>query len=960
MPLLFRACVLLALLLIVFVPVGLGQGSRKDDIVLNRLGQPVAGASVTVCTSGATGTPCSPLASIFSDVALSQPLSNPLTSDGQGNYHFYALPGRYMLQISGAGVTTITVPDVLLPADPTSPSYQSLTVTQNISALNLNLSGNLSVTGGVSSPSTLSAPQQGSTAPVQIGPHWYPPTSTTATCSVPAAPAVTTETFSSGTGNFSSATTYYVKVTLYNRNGQTTASPATAYTPASGSTNRMLVQLSDFSFRSGCYGYRVWVSSNGSSGTYYPAQAWTLPAASISSWSRNAAGLVTVTTSASHGLIPGEYITISGAATGSSGTSINNGGSNPAGWTLVAQQGSSLTTLFFFQPGKGADSAGSGGTGTVIAGLGSDSFGHMAPGDFIVATVPTSGSAPPTTNTAAIDPDQAALNATCNYATNACAGGQLVVPQGSITKTTPLIVSGQETVVGVNTGGAGGKSELNCAAMSDLNLGCIMVMGTANGVRISGLDIEASCNGIMVTGWGPGFGSSNSFFTNNQITTTSLAGQCAPIRYHSGTWYEHHWDGNLLNGDLADVIFEGISGGVTTFANARWNAANLSASGLSTNGFLSVSGVTDPDRAALRAGFPNGTGLTEFSNFYVEQGTGIQFECVNVACKLRNVQGADSTAISGTPAIFRYGCDANSAGSNWGVGSVIEDSYLAAASGVAAAIQALPAGSCMVLTVRGSLLGGNPNDIDFNNVGGEVNIEDSTTHAWEGATIHKVVNATTTTRLNVKGTFADGTSDSGWAMHLFNGGIRYVADNAYGSANDADLYFEPYNYTGSRYGEFWFHGNPATAANLYRNCQFNNGATCTWLQNDGATSLFNVNATNGANQINLCNPSSPANSKINLGCPLVDSTGATVKGALTGTTASLGGSALSAGSCTSGTVSVTGATTSMAVSVSPAADPGAGFSWMGFVSSSGTVTVRLCAIAAGTPTATTYNVRVIQ
>src|SRR5262249_23374677 len=66
------------------------KGSRKDDIVLNRLGQPVAGAAVTVCLAGATGSPCSPKAGIFSDVALTQPLSNPLTTDGQGNYHFYA------------------------------------------------------------------------------------------------------------------------------------------------------------------------------------------------------------------------------------------------------------------------------------------------------------------------------------------------------------------------------------------------------------------------------------------------------------------------------------------------------------------------------------------------------------------------------------------------------------------------------------------------------------------------------------------------------------------------------------------------------------------------------------------------------------------------------------------------------------------------------------------------------
>src|SRR5208282_6167794 len=263
-------------------------------------GQPVAGASVTVCTSGANGTPCSPLASIFSDVALTQPLSNPLTSDGQGNYHFYAAPARYLLQISGAGVAATTIPDVLLPADPTSPSFQTLNVAQNISALNLNLSGNLTVSGGVSSPSTLSAPQQGSAAPVQIGPHWYAGTAG-GKCTAPAAPTVAVETYSSGTGTIGTAS-YQYKVALYNRNGITNMGPAATFAAPSGSTNRILVQLGagDYSYRSGCYGYRVYVSSDGGN-TFWQQNAWTLPAASISSWSRNAAGLVTVITSANHG-----------------------------------------------------------------------------------------------------------------------------------------------------------------------------------------------------------------------------------------------------------------------------------------------------------------------------------------------------------------------------------------------------------------------------------------------------------------------------------------------------------------------------------------------------------------------------------------------------------------------------------------------------------------------------------
>jgi hypothetical protein len=81
---------------------------------------------------------------------------------------------------------------------------------------------------------------------------------------------------------------------------------------------------------------------------------------------------------------------------------------------------------------------------------------------------------------------------------------------------------------------------------------------------------------------------------------------------------------------------------------------------------------------------------------------------------------------------------------------------------------------------------------------------------------------------------------------------------------------------------------------------------------------------------------------------------------LPATTGSIGGGALTAGACTSGTVAVSGATTSMAVTATPATYPGDGIFWNGYVSSAGTVTVKVCAAAAGTPTASAYNVRVIQ
>lgn len=81
---------------------------------------------------------------------------------------------------------------------------------------------------------------------------------------------------------------------------------------------------------------------------------------------------------------------------------------------------------------------------------------------------------------------------------------------------------------------------------------------------------------------------------------------------------------------------------------------------------------------------------------------------------------------------------------------------------------------------------------------------------------------------------------------------------------------------------------------------------------------------------------------------------------LTATSSSIGGSALLAGACAQGTVTVSEATTSMAVIVSPNTYPGDGTVWEAFVSAANTVTVKVCAILALTPTASTYNVRVIK
>ena len=118
------------------------QGTRKDDIVFNSRGIPLAGATVRICAMPATGQPGTPLALIYSDPGLTQALANPATTDGLGNYFFYAAPGKYEIEISGPNITTKQLPNVILPSDPTSPTFAGA-----ISAFSLSLSGNLTVTG---------------------------------------------------------------------------------------------------------------------------------------------------------------------------------------------------------------------------------------------------------------------------------------------------------------------------------------------------------------------------------------------------------------------------------------------------------------------------------------------------------------------------------------------------------------------------------------------------------------------------------------------------------------------------------------------------------------------------------------------------------------------------------------------------------------------------------------------
>src|SRR3977135_3204431 len=94
--------------LLLWAPSAYSQNTRYDNIALSSRGVPLANQNVAVCTQPAnvSTTPCSTLATIFS-TAAGAAQTNPLQTDLNGNYHFYAVPGStFTIQIYGPQIQT--------------------------------------------------------------------------------------------------------------------------------------------------------------------------------------------------------------------------------------------------------------------------------------------------------------------------------------------------------------------------------------------------------------------------------------------------------------------------------------------------------------------------------------------------------------------------------------------------------------------------------------------------------------------------------------------------------------------------------------------------------------------------------------------------------------------------------------------------------------------------------------
>lgn len=97
------------ILFLLLSSVAFGQGfivAPKSVLsVVNGVTRPVANATITVCAVNASGIPCTPalVGAVFKDAGLTQPLSNPFTTDANGNYQFAIAGGIYTVTETAAG-----------------------------------------------------------------------------------------------------------------------------------------------------------------------------------------------------------------------------------------------------------------------------------------------------------------------------------------------------------------------------------------------------------------------------------------------------------------------------------------------------------------------------------------------------------------------------------------------------------------------------------------------------------------------------------------------------------------------------------------------------------------------------------------------------------------------------------------------------------------------------------------
>ena len=807
-------------LMAVLLPVATFAQIRKDDIVVRDTAG-LGGAQVRVCTSAGSGTPCTPLATIYSDRGMTTQKSNPFSTDSKGNYNFYAPPGRYFVQII-TGTSTLSMPDVLLPNDPgsgfvtgfSSVSYSS-TMTFDSALATIYT---VTLTGNVTSSSVTNASSgrilvfdicQDSTGGRTFS---WPSNFVDPPQILGGASQCTTESFFYDSSSWRRMVTSDLTLSGTFVPGVLTGTitnPATAPTCAVDAT-------SGGSFDNTTRYFRVILGHyyNGAVGKTAPSPACTL--------------------------------TPSTCGGGACTISVNVAGNEWRGGAehyYVVQCSDSASV--------GSCHLRSGFNGELSLGTGA----HYSPGTIILTTSDLTGAVPSSSNTTTIGADQVELNKTCNnFASSAYCYGTLQYkqnPVGGYTQTGlgPLVVSGvgariQGHAVS-NLDDASAGSTRNCAFTST-ELGCVMVMNT-NSVKIDGLGVRAAgSHGYMLHTWGSSF---NQIEISNATVITSGTNAIAPLRI-KGIWYYLRFPNLQL---MANTTGTGSNRGagmlVSNASGANWKASGPVRWTIRDNNdaIRNDVGFTDIDHGNSTS-FPTMVGEFKLEDVQIQwgptgSGQGVLISGVGLVPQFNRVSHSDYGPSAGAPAFIQIGADANGAAACCTNAFFSNSPALSAHTNNAAFVK-LNSNSGSAFGQLKLLNMNMARPIDLNNLtlGGGLDIEstsNNSTSNYCNSASSLIVNAPATQPITCKYPVNNGIAANRIANYRFTGSLGFFSD---GDGTKQRHFY----WSGNDNLEFTYGSDPTTNANRIWQSIGSNGKFIFLDRSSGPSTALEIDAPNKA------------------------------------------------------------------------------------------------------------------
>jgi len=657
-------------------------------------------------------------------------------------------------------------------------------------------------------------------------------------------------------GNISNGT-YHFKVTLVNLNGETTPSPATPITlsTCTGTGCILTVAVRGLEWRTGAFGFRIYASADG---VNFFLQAARPIRRLISTGSiQRVSNLVTVNFALpTTGYTIGDTATVSGA----SGCLISPNGNFKI--TNVNGLAFPLGASFRYQQ-QGPDETCGDGVSSVRTDfdVGPMTNVHLVRGDFLLEDIVTVGSQPPSTNQAAIDDVQVAVNRACPYASNRC-DGAVALDNGndppntvnSIYKlTTPLILSSGAVIRGMGSVDVAlaqlQGTQVSCTPAANPlwgseNIGCIMVIN-ALGITISGVNVVSHSHGVMLFHSNMDSAAGNNIEIGDGTIHTRGTAAVSPLRIKGRFYYVRFNQLILVANTTVDTApVRGAAVMISNPAGGNWHWTGPVRWMIPTkhDGVQNRKGPTDPDRGANVHGFPAMATvvLRDIQMQYTGGGgTGVPCRCENVNLKLENVNWADYAPDPGTDGLIQLGMDRDGQGSPFSI--EIDDSGLGGHPNAAATIQVTENGlsNGLVQITNSGILGSGPASvaIDANNKDLKLSINGGAGLDCDpNATRHLIANLPSTVHANLtcvnSGNMA--TTESRRTNHVFMGGVLFRGHRA--------TSLEWLHWQDNTDNLDWWRGNPAAWSN--RRATFGSSFTRLY-QSDGLAVLADFNrATN--------------------------------------------------------------------------------------------------------------------